>query len=59
MIVACPICKKKVEWEGNSHRPFCSERCRMIDLGAWVAGEYSVPAETLPSGEDTEEPENF
>jgi len=31
----------------------------MIDLGAWVAGEYSVPAEALPSGEDTEEPENL
>ena len=59
MIVACPICRKEVEWEGNPHRPFCSERCRMIDLGAWVAGEYSVPAETPPSDEDTGEPENF
>lgn len=58
MIVACPICRKEAEWEGNPHRPFCSERCRMIDFGAWVAGEYSVPAETSPSGEDSEEPES-
>ena len=59
MFVSCSICRKKVEWEGNPYRPFCSDRCRMIDLGAWVAGEYSVPAEALPSGEDTEEPENL
>lgn len=58
MIVACPSCRKETQWEGNPHRPFCSERCRMIDLGAWVAGEYSVPVEALPFGEDHEEPEN-
>jgi uncharacterized protein len=56
MIVACPICRTEVEWEGNPHRPFCSERCRMIDLGAWIAGEYAVPAETPPSDEETGEP---
>lgn len=56
MIVACPICRTEVEWEGNPDRPFCSERCRMIDLGAWIAGEYAVPAETPPSDEETGEP---
>ncbi len=46
-----------MEWQGNPHRPFCSERCRMIDLGAWVAEEYAVPAENIPSVEDLGEPE--
>lgn len=38
----CPICEKPTEWEGNPNRPFCSERCRIIDLGRWAAEEYSV-----------------
>lgn len=42
MKVKCPICKKKVEWEGNPFRPFCSERCKMIDLGKWVSEEYRI-----------------
>ncbi len=42
-IVNCPICGKPVEWRPESpFRPFCSERCRKIDLGAWAAGEYCV-----------------
>lgn len=43
-VVNCPICGKPVEWKAeNRYRPFCSERCRKIDLGAWASGEYSVP----------------
>lgn len=38
----CPICKKPVAWEGNPDRPFCSERCRVIDLGNWSAEDYRV-----------------
>jgi endogenous inhibitor of DNA gyrase (YacG/DUF329 family) len=38
----CPICGKSTEWEGNPTRPFCSERCRVIDLGRWAGEEYSV-----------------
>ncbi len=38
----CPICKKPVAWEGNPDRPFCSERCRIIDLGNWSAEDYRV-----------------
>jgi hypothetical protein len=34
-----------VSWEGNPNRPFCSERCRLIDLGNWATGQYSLPAE--------------
>lgn len=47
----CPICKKTTVWEGNPDRPFCSERCRIIDLGNWSAEDYRVET-ALP---DTEE----
>jgi uncharacterized protein len=43
----CPICKQDVRWEGNPDRPFCSERCRRIDLGKWATGQYSLPGEDL------------
>ncbi|MBT0665802.1 DNA gyrase inhibitor YacG [Geobacter pelophilus] len=46
--VKCPICRKPVVWDGNPDRPFCSNRCRMVDLGAWASEEYAVPGEKLP-----------
>lgn len=37
MIVKCPTCRKPVEWsQENKYRPFCSSRCKLIDLGAWL-----------------------
>lgn len=45
MVVACPVCGKKTEWEGNPFRPFCSERCKMVDLGAWAGEEYRIPGD--------------
>ena len=41
----CPICKKEVA-PGDPHMPFCSERCRIVDLGNWASGKYviSTPA---------------
>ncbi|MEI6896909.1 MAG: DNA gyrase inhibitor YacG [Psychromonas sp.] len=54
MKVNCPTCKKEVEWSKESlHRPFCSKRCQLIDLGEWaneekcIKGE-AVTAENLP-----------
>ena len=44
----CPTCGKPVEWKKNPFRPFCSERCQLVDLGRWVEGEYRVPGEPLP-----------
>ena len=41
--VKCPGCKASTLWEGNKWRPFCSERCKMLDLGAWASEEYKVP----------------
>jgi endogenous inhibitor of DNA gyrase (YacG/DUF329 family) len=51
----CPICGKPTLWQDNPTRPFCSERCKLIDFGRWADEEYSVPAtETIPSTEDAE-----
>lgn len=50
--VKCPQCGKKVKYEGNQYRPFCSERCKLLDFGAWADEEYALPAET---GSMTEE----
>lgn len=44
-IIRCPICKKDTVWKGNPFRPFCSERCRLIDLGKWASEEYKIPGE--------------
>ncbi|MCK9419552.1 MAG: DNA gyrase inhibitor YacG [Nitrospirae bacterium] len=40
--ITCPICKKEAPWNGNGSRPFCSERCRLIDLGKWASDEYRI-----------------
>ena len=46
-VVNCPICRVEVSWEENPHRPFCSERCRLIDLGAWSEGRYRIPGKKV------------
>jgi endogenous inhibitor of DNA gyrase (YacG/DUF329 family) len=51
----CPTCGKPVEWQDNPHRPFCSERCKLVDLGKWVSEEYRVPGKPVPN--DAEEGE--
>ncbi len=38
----CPICKKTTDSDKDSEFPFCSERCRLLDLGAWSAEKYVV-----------------
>jgi endogenous inhibitor of DNA gyrase (YacG/DUF329 family) len=53
-VVACPHCGKPVEWTSASRwRPFCSERCKMIDLGAWASESYRVPEASPPDADDT------
>jgi uncharacterized protein len=45
-IVKCPTCKRPVEWSAASiYRPFCSDRCRLIDLGAWISEQHKIPDE--------------
>jgi len=51
-IVKCPTCGKPVEWlPENRFRPFCCERCKQIDLGAWASDAYRIPGDA-PSPED-------
>lgn len=50
-VVRCPNCDAPVAWrEDNTYRPFCSERCRLIDLGEWFNEERRI------AGEDTDLP---
>ena len=50
--VKCPKCGKEVEFTGNEFRPFCSERCQLLDLGAWADEEYNLPAESSGLSEE-------
>lgn len=43
LTVACPKCKKKFSYFESKFRPFCTEKCKMVDLGHWIEGDYSVP----------------
>lgn len=58
-IVNCPTCGQPVEWmTDNKYRPFCSQRCKLIDLGQWADESYRLPAEDdVPSG-DTPPPQS-
>lgn len=38
----CPYCRVLTEWEENPFRPFCSERCKLADLGKWASEEYRI-----------------
>ena len=52
-VVKCPTCQKLVELNASSsYRPFCSERCRLIDLGEWASEKHAIPDETLPTTEE-------
>jgi uncharacterized protein len=48
-VVKCPTCRRPVEWSAASvYRPFCSDRCRLIDLGAWFGEQHRIPDEGEP-----------
>jgi endogenous inhibitor of DNA gyrase (YacG/DUF329 family) len=55
--VRCPRCLREIEWsERWPQRPFCSERCRLIDLGAWADEAYRIASkEQLPPKERDED----
>ena len=44
-LVKCPACGKETEYNGNEYRPFCSERCKLLDFGAWADEEYALPTQ--------------
>ena len=52
--VDCPTCGRPVAWNAEQPwRPFCSERCQLIDLGAWVDGSHRIPAVEEPADGET------
>ncbi len=56
----CPICRKKVivaKPDEAPHRPFCSEKCKLIDLGRWLNEEYRVTEEIPDESQDENEDE--
>ena len=56
--VACPTCGKPVPWAAEqAFRPFCSERCKLIDLGAWATERYRVPVVEDKDQPETEPPD--
>lgn len=50
----CPTCKAKVD-RGETNFPFCSDRCRTIDLGSWADGSYAIPGEAATISEETDQ----
>jgi len=61
-IVNCPTCERPLEWsEASPFRPFCGERCRLIDLGAWLSEVRSIPDDTpasSPAVDEADKPQN-
>ena len=56
--VQCPTCGTSVTWSAEATwRPFCSERCRLIDLGEWLSEEKSIPGDPAPP-DDYRDPQN-
>ena len=56
----CPICRKPFEvasLDAAPWFPFCSERCKLVDLGRWIDGEYSIPAGERQLDDSTEDGE--
>jgi len=48
-VVNCPSCRKPVVWgPASAFKPFCSDRCRLLDLGAWASEKYAIPAAMPP-----------
>jgi hypothetical protein len=56
-VVRCPICRAEVSLEDGPHRPFCSERCRLLDLSAWASERYRIPGDPVADGPETGEDE--
>ncbi len=51
----CPQCGLLVGWRNNAFRPFCSQRCKLIDLGAWIEERYAIPGEEVGADSEAEQ----
>jgi uncharacterized protein len=56
--IQCPTCRRELEWESAPFRPFCSERCRLVDLGAWLTEQRAIPSDApaASASDDRDEP---
>ena len=53
LFVPCPRCGQPARWAAdNPARPFCSERCKLIDLGAWATESHRIPGDPVPPQDD-------
>ena len=53
MLNKCPHCKKITKYTNeNKFRPFCSEKCKLIDFGAWASEEFQISSDKIKSGYD-------
>lgn len=51
-VIKCPTCQKQSLWsKSNASRPFCSAKCKLIDLGEWANESYSIPQQTSEEDE--------
>jgi endogenous inhibitor of DNA gyrase (YacG/DUF329 family) len=49
----CPTCQRAIQWsEQFPYRPFCSDRCRLIDLGAWLSGKHAIADDAAQAAEE-------
>jgi endogenous inhibitor of DNA gyrase (YacG/DUF329 family) len=58
--VKCPTCHRESPWGNNPYRPFCSDRCKLIDLGAWAEEKYRIQGDEMelePDDSDEEDEE--
>ncbi len=53
MRIRCPRCREFTTWEENPYRPFCSERCKLLDLGAWASEDYKIPGKKEEEEDET------
>jgi hypothetical protein len=52
-IVVCPTCRRRLHWSAsNPHRPFCSERCKLIDLGEWASERHRIAGDPAPQEDE-------
>ena len=51
-IVKCPTCRRELDWSASEFRPFCSDRCRLIDLGAWLSEKHAIPGDAPADADD-------
>lgn len=61
-LMVCPTCRQKFDSDQTEALPFCSERCRMVDLGRWLNEKFSLPIDPeadVAEMDDEDDPSEF